>query len=1065
MTNRQFTPGNNRVRLALSIALFSGLALWAIIGLPPASRATRQRSSAPPSLGLKRKRPEFVPGDVLVRYKSEAAAKRQQSAVATVNAEGRAIPMQVERFLGSNVVDGLRLARVAPEDTLNAIAALKAQPDVIYAEPNYILHADLTPNDPQYGSQYGWPKISAPQAWDITTGSSNVVVGVVDQGIDINHSDLLANIWTNPAPGSIPGITGDLHGYSFVDNSGTIPAEDHSTHVAGIIGAVGNNNRGVVGLNWNVKLMSLRFLDGSGNGSDSNAIRALAYAKQMKDLWVSSGGTQGANIRALNNSYGGGGFSQAFLDAINALNQSGILFVASDGNAGGLPEQDSDAFPHFPSGYKAPNVVSLVATDSNDFLASFSSFGAQSATLGAPGVNILSTTTKTILMPDFTDGDGNTYSFFSGTSMASPHATGTAALLSAQNPNLTVQQLKSLLIFNGDLIPSLSGKTLTGRRLNVRKSLDALAENDVTPPGKVSNFQVTSQSGRNLNLGWTSSGDDGAVGQASLYQLSFTDADTGAVVPLGNLAPPASGTPQTLAVKMPIGHNRGTISLREFDNVGNEGTPATVSVSVSFVDSNPYATALGENVPLSTGGTHLNFNCDDCFKTSGLPFSFPFFGQNFSSVTISSNGNMYFPPPSPPTRPNGDADDVPSSTGGLASFRMISGLWDDIYLGTDQRADADVYVVQPDANRIIFRWQGVPCNDFGAGCTFGGPINFEVELRSNGLIQTRYGAGNTNLFPVVGISAGEPDAYVLPSLTSESVSTNLANAPTVTYIPRTLMNPDDFTDFFVTQHYRDFLSREPDPGGEAFWIDQFAGCGTNQACINAKRIDVSNAFFYELEFQQTASYVYRVDRESFGNSQPFPNPFPDPNFPGEDLKIPSYTKFAQDRALVVGSSNLAQAQLNFANAFVQRPEFIAKYPASLSTAAQFVDAVLATIQTDLGVDLSTQRQNLINLYGTLGRGGVIYRLADDNTQTNPINNRALIDAEYNRAFVYGEYGGYLRRDSDIAGFRFWLNQVSSGPLRDVTKQHAMVCAFVNSDEYQLRFSTIITHNSFGDCPH
>src|SRR2546425_7079300 len=255
---------------------------------------------------------------------------------------------------------------------LNAAAALNAQPDVIYAEPNYILHADRTPNDPQYGSQYGWPKISAPQAWDVTTGSSNVVVGLIDQGIDINHSDLQPNIWTNPVPGSISGITGDLHGYSFVDNSGTIPPEDHATHVAGTIGAVGNNNRGVVGVNWNVKLMSLRFLDGVGNGSDSNAIRACVYAKQMKDLWVSSGGTQGANIRALNNSYGGGGFTQAFLDAINALNQSEILFVAAAGNVGtDTPERDNEIVPHYPSSYDAPNVVAVAATDQNDNLAPF----------------------------------------------------------------------------------------------------------------------------------------------------------------------------------------------------------------------------------------------------------------------------------------------------------------------------------------------------------------------------------------------------------------------------------------------------------------------------------------------------------------------------------------------------------------------------------------------------------------------------------------------------------------------------------------------------------------------
>ena len=175
--------------------------------------------------------------------------------------------------------------------------------------------------------------------------------------------------------------------------------------------------------------------------------------------------------------------------------------------------------------------------------------------------------------------------------------------------------------------------------------------------------------------------------------------------------------------------------------------------------------------------------------------------------------------------------------------------------------------------------------------------------------------------------------------------------------------------------------------------------------------------------------------------------------------MPAYPNFAADRALVVGGSSLAQLQLDFANAFVQRPEFLTKYPTSLSTAGAFVDAVLATIQTDIGVDLSAQRTNLINLYNSGGRGAVIYRLADDNINTNPINNRSFIDAEYNRAFVYTEYGGYLRRNSDIPGFMFWLGQVNSGPLRDINKQHAMVCSFITSTEYQQRFSSIVSHSN------
>ena len=267
----------------------------------------------------------------------------------------------------------------------------------------------------------------------------------------------------------------------------------------------------------------------------------------------------------------------------------------------------------------------------------------------------------------------------------------------------------------------------------------------------------------------------------------------------------------------------------------------------------------------------------------------------------------------------------------------------------------------------------------------------------------------------------------------------------------TVITIDD-SDFFVNQHYVDFLNRFPDPGGFAFWNGQITSCNADQTCIFNKRVEVSNEFSVVLEFGQSAAYVYRLYRGSFGNSQPFPNP--DNSNQTEANKIPLYSKFKADRQAVIGGSSLPQQQQDLANAFVLRPEFTNKYPVSL-TLDQFVDAVLATINNDLGADLGSQRSALIALGS---RGAVMYRLADDNP-TNPINNAAFIDKEYNRAFVYSQYGGFLRRDADIGGFLFWKGQVDSAPLRSATKQRAMVCSFITSGEYQLRFGNSVTHNN------
>jgi hypothetical protein len=275
----------------------------------------------------------------------------------------------------------------------------------------------------------------------------------------------------------------------------------------------------------------------------------------------------------------------------------------------------------------------------------------------------------------------------------------------------------------------------------------------------------------------------------------------------------------------------------------------------------------------------------------------------------------------------------------------------------------------------------------------------------------------------------------------------------------------DDADFFVNQQYVDLLSRFPDQMGFDYWTSKITStCPPgDQNCVNVRRVETSDAFFFEPEYQQSGGYVFRMYRLAFGNTQPFPNPDPgDPNgsfYPGPTfhLKFPSYGAFKPDRLQVIGGANLEQAQLDFANAFVQRQEFTTKYPLSQSPAA-FINALLATIQSADASDLSSQSAALMTLYNQGGRGMVVYRLADQDA-ANPINNQAFIDAEYNLSFIANEYYAYLRRDGDANGMNFWLTQVNSAPLYSTTKQQAMVCSFITSNEYQKRFGDSVTHSN------
>ena len=317
-------------------------------------------------------------------------------------------------------------------DAAALVARLARRGDVLYAEPNYILHITTAPNDPSFPSLWGLENLGQPvaglpglpgadiratDAWDVSTGSPNTVVAVIDTGVDYTHEDLAANMWTAPAPfsvnvgGSVVHCPAGSHGFNAILKTCN-PMDDHNhgTHVAGTIGAVGNNQVGVVGVNWTTRIMGIKFLNAEGSGDTAGAIDSIRFAIEAKQAFAAS---DGANIRVLSNSWGGGDFSQALLDEINAANQADMLFVAAAGNSG----LNNDLFAHYPSSYAADNVIAVAATNNFDQRAWFSNYGASSVHLAAPGDYILSTTI------------GNTYEAASGTSMATPHVSGAAALL------------------------------------------------------------------------------------------------------------------------------------------------------------------------------------------------------------------------------------------------------------------------------------------------------------------------------------------------------------------------------------------------------------------------------------------------------------------------------------------------------------------------------------------------------------------------------------------------------------------------------------------------------------
>lgn len=424
----------------------------------PAAASAEQQMTRESSYPAMPARADCHPRRILVRFNQAVAAAANSSAVkqSAVNAScGGTI---VKEF---SVVPGLSLVELPESTSLqDALDQLNRMDNILYAQPDYQLYADsVFPNDPRFNEQWGLHNlgtngtadadIDAPEAWDIHTGDSSIIVAVIDTGVDYTHADLAGNMWVNQAEykgkagqdDDGNGYIDDIYGYDFC-NEDPNPKDDHyhGTHCAGIIGAAGNNGIGITGTCWNVRIMALKYLDSGGRGWASDAIQCIQYAIKM-------------NTNVMSNSWGGGPYDQALKDAIDAAQAKNILFVAAAGNDG----MNNDQNPHYPSNYTSENIISVMATTNIDGKAGFSNYGKTTVDIGAPGSDILS------CIP------GNSYQNASGTSMATPFVSGACAMLWAANPGLTWQEVKTILMNTVD--PTLPNYCVSGGRLNLQKAI------------------------------------------------------------------------------------------------------------------------------------------------------------------------------------------------------------------------------------------------------------------------------------------------------------------------------------------------------------------------------------------------------------------------------------------------------------------------------------------------------------------------------------------------------------------------------------------------------------------
>jgi subtilisin family serine protease len=661
--------------------------------------------------------PKYKPDTLLVRFHPGV----QRSAMEIAHQQSGAKILSEPA-----IVNGLHIVQLGVGVSLeSALRSYRGNKSVLYAEPDYLVHASVATNDPQFSVQWNLQNtgqnggtsgadIHAAQAWGLNTGSANTIVAVLDTGIDYTHQDLAANVWSAANGFSITDQKGNLiqcaagsHGLNVV--IGTCDPQDdsgHGSHVAGIIGAVGNNNIGVAGVNWHVQILPCKFLDASGSGDLASVIVCLDLVKQLKD--------GGLNVVATNNSWGGSNFSQALQDVMAAQLADGILFIAAAGN----DFSDNDEIPTYPANVALPNVISVSATDRFDNVATFSNVGRRTVHLGAPGVEILSTTPN------------NTYSVFSGTSMAAPHVTGVAALLKAQDPSRDWRAIKNLILAGGDPIASL-GQTITQRRLNAYGALTC------------TNSRVQS---RVLPVADIVSGSIGSPIALSFLNINCSQ-------PAGNLSVQISPGGQTVTL---TDDGTGPDQAAGDGLYSGQWTPAAFgNYSLTFPDGSvltievlaPYGFVQTPFSYTTITGTNLNLG-DDSVATVSSPFPLQFGGGNFSEMFVSSNGTISF------TDAYAGYNNVLLTPGGFPSYvqqptTLVAPFWMDLFpvKGTPENVFWEVTGTTPN-RQLVVEWRNV--RSFLCRSDDSATVTFEVVFREGSsdilfnYLDTIFGGGCAN---------------------------------------------------------------------------------------------------------------------------------------------------------------------------------------------------------------------------------------------------------------------------------------------------------------------------------
>jgi subtilisin family serine protease len=651
------------------------VALSTVLAL--AGGSARQASAAP------QQKAKAVAGELIVGFAAGVSRAEQNEILRAAGATSK------KRF---GQIDAV-LVKVEKADDTTVMKLLGSDDRVEYVEPNHVVTIAATPDDPSFGQLWGLHNtgqtggtsdkdVDAPEAWDRATGDPSVVVAVTDTGVDFGHPDLSAQRWVNtldPVNGADDdgnGLVDDWSGWDFVnDDNDPTDDHDHGTHVSGTIGAAGDNGVGVVGVNWNVKIMALKFLNAAGSGTTADAMASTLYAAD-----------HGADVSS--NSWGGGPFDQALLDAIEYGASRGMLFVAAAGN----DARNNDVTPTYPGTYDSPAVLAVAATDHNDGLASFSSYGAKSVDLGAPGVNILST------------ARGNTYKSFSGTSMATPHVAGAAALVEDRFPGATLYGIKALLMSSVDPVPALAGKTATGGRLNIGNALSCSDEPQV----------VLSAPGPGF-----------VVGIGDVIEIEVLGSSCPVPAGVGNVSATVNGVAVPLSADSPdSGRYTGSYTV---SSAGALSVVAIVSAGglmrTQTVTGNAFPNYTCRDVPLSwvdvTGVPPLSgADGDDAFSTLNIGFQVPLYGQNHSTAYISSNGFLALGSNAGATAFANAA--IPTTA---APNGVVAPFWDDLFPGAGGSVHAGV-AGSPGSRVLHVEWFNVAHFSLSGS----GTATFEVAL-------------------------------------------------------------------------------------------------------------------------------------------------------------------------------------------------------------------------------------------------------------------------------------------------------------------------------------------------